>query len=450
MDQKELEELQKLPFEKASKLGHLDIINSEWIQDLLESFESIDADSQADSIEDWTDIDVKKEPFHTIWAVDGSYSKITSTNFPKKELAYIKTALMTISEKEINKIDKEHPHPLQMQDIMKDSALFHATVLPLKNIVTQKGSIYESVRNIIYDSTKNDSNGEYFKTLKWLAYKKWNSVKNNSPDFQCPLCGYKKAKLLYDNDTDNCSNCGGKVFLTDMIGFHLDMIEDSAPDAVASSYMLIMENLMLFTIIRILWNYTDESILTNTLFIKDGPLTLGSQYSKLVPSIREFLEFAKREKRYIHIIGQEKSGAFVEHLKIIHGINKVKRKEKNNQSIYKVLNHKYVREIVQRAPDRSNPYGSRTNWGEKVYAVLNGCNPIVISIPPGEYVDSAIFPEKKDLIGLERILYSLESLISFKHDGALYPIVLVNGIASLSNYPSAAILKKFTDEKIKD
>ena len=33
--------------------------------------------------------------------------------------------------------------------------------------------------------------------------------------------------------------------------------------------------------------------LTDTLFIKDGPLTLRGQYSKLVPPIRDFLQFAK-------------------------------------------------------------------------------------------------------------------------------------------------------------
>ena len=31
-----------------------------------------------------------------------------------------------------------------------------------------------------------------------------------------------------------------------MIGFHLDMGEDSAPDSIASAYMLVMEHLMLF------------------------------------------------------------------------------------------------------------------------------------------------------------------------------------------------------------
>ncbi|MDQ4678444.1 hypothetical protein RCF13_01765, partial [Stenotrophomonas maltophilia group sp. RNC7] len=102
--------------------------------------------------------------------------------------------------------------------------------------------------------------------------------------------------------------------MTDMLGFHLDMIEDSAPDSIASAYMLILETLMIFTPIRLLWNYVDKKLVSNTLFIKDGPLSLSSQYSKLVPNIREFLEFAKIQGRPIHIIGCEKSGKFFDHL----------------------------------------------------------------------------------------------------------------------------------------
>lgn len=68
-----------------------------------------------------------------------------------------------------------------------------------------------------------------------------------------------------------------------MIGFHLDMDEESAPDSVASSYMLVMETLMLFTAIRVHWQHSDKRVLSDTLFIKDGPLSLRGQYSKLVP-----------------------------------------------------------------------------------------------------------------------------------------------------------------------
>jgi hypothetical protein len=62
-------------------------------------------------------------------------------------------------------------------------------------------------------------------------------------------------------------------------------------------------------------------------------------------------------------------------------------------------------------------------------------------------VDDPNFPGPENLIGLPRILATLPSLISNKFEGALFPIELANGIASMSSYPSGKILQRFIEEK---
>ncbi|HMO83415.1 MAG TPA: hypothetical protein PKC18_00695, partial [Lacipirellulaceae bacterium] len=57
--------------------------------------------------------------------------------------------------------------------------------------------------------------------------------------------------------------------------------------------------------------------------------------------------------------------------------------------------------------------------------------------------ESGTFPTPADLIGLDRILATLPTLVSRRFEGGLYPIELANGIASLSSYPSAKILQRF-------
>jgi hypothetical protein len=37
----------------------------------------------------------------------------------------------------------------------------------------------------------------------------------------------------------------------------------------------------------------------------------------------------------------------------------------------------------------------------------------------------------------------LPALLSHQHENALFPVTLANGVASLSSYPSAAVLKIF-------
>ena len=128
----------KLPSEAASKLGHLAVVKSDWVKSLLDSFESGDTKPSEFDISIWNDYNSKVvTPLKYIWAVDGSFVSV-STNPPTgKEVAFIKTALISIDKTKLDRIDKQNPHPLLLQDIMAESALFHATVLPLKNVKTR-------------------------------------------------------------------------------------------------------------------------------------------------------------------------------------------------------------------------------------------------------------------------------------------------------------------------
>lgn len=434
----------KLPDEHASKLGHLSVIQSQWVRSLIEDFEDAKYQETAHDTSLWQDFDISHfEKLKYIWAVDGSYTSVKADGPTGKELAFIKTALLSVDYKKLSKIDKRNPHPLLLQDIMADSALFHATVFPMKNVKTSLGNNYNAIRHIIYDSMHVDEDGQYFQTLKWLAYKKWENSTSNSPNFDCPHCFKEISGLPYDASKGECPHCSKEVLLTDMIGFHLDMEEESTSVKIVSAYMLIMEHLMLFTIVRLMWHHTDKSVFSETLFIKDGPLSLYRQYSKLVPLIRNFIEHTKREQRPIHIIGQEKSGVFYDHLATLS--QHVNPKELGKSPTVAVLSHEYVRKEVYRTGELVNPYGSRTNWGEKVLVKLDPDTAFVLNVPTGAYNNNPQFPELSDLVGFGCIMATLPELISRRYEGALFPVELANGVASMSSYPSAKILKRFTE-----
>jgi hypothetical protein len=68
----------------------------------------------------------------------------------------------------------------------------------------------------------------------------------------------------------------------------------------------------------------------------------------------------------------------------------------------------------------------------------------VLNIPTGDYVQN---PKSSNLIGAERILATIPKILSSRFEGALLPIELAHGVASLSTYPSARILKIFAEAK---
>ena len=424
----------RLGMETASKLGHLEVIKSELVNSLIDQFEKPDQQEKNDYTA-WQPIDFDEVPLRLVFAVDGSKQTIRSDTKPYQELSFIKTALLRLDQNAIEDLDKRDPHPMALRDILKDAALYHATVLPLKGIRIEGQNNYDAVRRIIYESFQDASlNAEPYNTLKWLAYEEWNNDSTLSPGFQCPHCGYDIEGLPYKADTGQCEKCGGELFLTDMIGFHLEMDEDSAPDSLSTAYMLIHETLMLFTGIRFFWENKKWRTLGRTIFFKDGPLTLRGQYSKLAIPIRRFFDHCNHENRPIFVIGQEKTGAFVDYLGHIG-------KDAPLNSFF-IPNNEYIRTQIQHRPERSEPYGKRVNWGNKVFVKLENYQIMVLSIPTGEYTDSE---GPGTFIGFKKILSTLPGLVSYRHEGALVPIELANGVASLSNYPSATILKMFSD-----
>ncbi|HMP05003.1 MAG TPA: hypothetical protein PJ982_01530 [Lacipirellulaceae bacterium] len=429
--------------EKASKLGHLTLLNSPWVQELVAGFERIRGQDGDPTNTQWRSFNpADGTPLSRVWAVDGSFVNVRSTDVPPREVAFVKTALVLLDREQMAEIDPNFPHPLDLRDAMAESGLFHATAFPLRHVHTSKGSNLLAVRHIINDSIKMEQDGEFYLTLKWLAYRKWSSTPTSSPDFQCPVCGIDISDgLPCDADSAPCPHCGSEVFLTDMPGFHQEMGEDAAPESVASAYMLVMEHLMLFTPVRLAWDSPDTRLISDTLFLKDGPLTLRGQYSKLVEPIRALLQHSKEVGRTIHIVGQEKTGTFVDHLEEIAKF--APPQDRRERPSVAVLTHDFVRREVQRMPERANPYGLKTNWGEKMYLKLDPGTHMGMSVPTGAYDESGTFPTPADLIGLDRILATLPTLVSRRFEGGLYPIELANGIASLSSYPSAKILQRF-------
>jgi len=423
----------RLPAERASRLGHLDVLKSDLVKELCKSFDdsSVGFLPRPDA---WESVPSSGEILPLVFGVDGSLQVIESETRPHKALAFVKTALLRLDRQALSLVDQESPHPFLLRDILAESALYHATVLPLRHVVLQGMSLYDAVRQVIFESMRDASlDAQPFQTLKWLAYEKWSAQQNPSTTFECPHCERTVVSLPYDADVGACASCGGTVFLTDMLGFHQEMAPDSAPETVATAYMTVHETLLLFTGIKYFWE-KNRKILSNCLFVKDGPLSIRAQYSKLVIPIRAFLEFSKRAGSPVHILGQEKTGAFADHLQLIGASAPV-------SSIF-VPGDKYIKEQVQHRPDRGMPYGRDTNYGAKAFLKLDDYHQSVLNIPTGEYVKN---PHLPDLIGANRILRTLPTILSSRFEGALLPIELAHGVASLSTYPSARILKIFAE-----
>jgi hypothetical protein len=426
--------------ERASKLGHLDVIKSPLIQKLIHDYEKPEINDSKEI--DWQDLPMQGKPLDIVFAVDGSMQIIRDEYPPHSEMSFVKTALLRMDDYEIAKIDKETPHPFQIRDLMAESAIYHATVFPLRYLKSKTASLYDAVRYSIFDSLHDTLlDGEPYETLKWIVYHKWSgNTSRKLPGFQCPHCGFNQATLEYDEDKGKCQDCGKELLLTDMLGFHLEMVEGAARDSVAIAYMNIHETLLLFTGIRLFWENKKE-VLKRCLFIKDGPLQIRAQYSKLVAPIRLFLQQTASTGYPVCILGQEKTGFFKDHLDFI---------VQNGQSdCFFIPSHKYICEKIQFRPTTGAPYGKDTNYGAKIFLLINNRYKLVLNIPILDQMELFIHnPTATSLIGFDRIIATLPNILSSRYENALLPVELANSVASLSTYPSAQILKIFAERNM--
>ena len=157
----------RLPGESASKLGHLRVIQSEWVRELISVFEYASAAPKDESNTVWCEFEPSQAMIlGCVFAVDGSFSTVASSDCPRKEVSFVKTALLRLDKAKLDKIDKENPNPLLLQDALAHSALYHATVFPLKNIRSKLGNNDEAIRHIVRDSMKVDQGGAYYDTVK--------------------------------------------------------------------------------------------------------------------------------------------------------------------------------------------------------------------------------------------------------------------------------------------
>ncbi len=432
----------RMPGERASKIGHLEVIQSPLVQKLCQNFqdpEHLPIVAQTK----WQSLPENGKEQKIIFSSDGSIQVIENRQPPHKAIAFVKTVLFKVDQYALSKLDNETPNPFAIRDIMKDSALFHSTAFPLRHVVVPGKSTYHAVRGIIYESIKDKGlngalDGAMMDTLKWIAFEKWASApKQKLEEFGCPHCHDNVATLPYDQEKGICPGCKNEIYITDMFGLHLNMKDDYAPTQVASDYMSVSETLMIFTPIKYFWENNKEA-LKNCLLVKDGPLSLRATLAKMAAPIRRFFDYAKQNGVEVAMIGQEKSGAFYDHLQLIG-------KNAPNYSIF-IPDNNYIRDEIQHS-NLNGVYGRDTNYGAKTFIKYNDYHKMVINIPTGkkgEYVEN---PSLTNLIAIEKIAATLPKILSNRFEGALLPVELANGIASLSTYPSAKVLELFSTKK---
>jgi hypothetical protein len=210
--------------------------------------------------------------------------------------------------------------------------------------------------------------------------------------------------------------------------------------------MTTLEHVVLAHIVKTLWELKPQ-VLTEVLFIKDGPLAFFGQTAPLSKPMRELATFLgtypdpndpSKTQALLNVVGLEKSGPFVEHAQQIED-----RLQPNTALL---LSTDYIYRFIQPGdPLSPDPYGKNTYWGGKlIYKAADG-NVYVATVPTYGFNPAPTFG---DFSNLAEVLSVVGKLRCSMYDNALIPIALVNKLVSLSDFPSARILETFARERM--
>lgn len=222
----------------------------------------------------------------------------------------------------------------RLKNIERLKLAFPVRTIRLKDEV----SFSTSVRKTIFDFFKSNTTGKSLAcTLKWLVFEEfatevpWRLA-------SCPLCGARDVELQSSSFgsefTTKCLTCNGQLFITDVLRLHEAVDEELGAGGILGYVVTTIEQILVVHFVKALLALK-PSVLTQVIFIKDGPLAFFGQTANLHKPMRSLMKhlFAKHQ---FFMAGLEKSGSFVEHAAQIAPLMKPSQiLILNNEYIYK-------------------------------------------------------------------------------------------------------------------
>ena len=433
------------PFERASKTSHTNIINDSAVQSFLSKCkfppyheEIDDKDIELLMLEEPT-----KNPIKNIITIDGGYTNVfVKEDFPSSTIAFFQFGALFFKHQDLLDL-KEKPF-IDPEDFSKLQNIQRIKlVVPTKGVALD-GEIdfVSSVRRTIYEFfiSQPERNG-FMDALKWLIFEEYSSSDNSKIWHlaTCPHCSVGvdiQRKNVQSDYTITCPHCGGKIYLTDILRLHEVIDNELGAGGILGYLTTAVEQIIIVYLIKQMLNIR-PNLLSQTLFVKDGPLAFFGQTANLHKPMRKLMTFLN-QNHSIYLVGLEKSGSFVEHA--------VQASKKMLPKQMLLLGNSYIYKYIIPGNGRdSEPYAISSYYGHKVIFKSEHNNVYVATIPN---VQAMIEPQISDYININEILYNITALKCNLYYNSLVPIVMANKLVSLADHPSSDLLKTFAQEKI--
>jgi hypothetical protein len=431
------------PFERASKIGHSEIINDPAVVAFVDQC-VLPGPPEAGSLEQLLeDIPSDSGRITTVIAIDGGLTETyVRSEFPSAAIGFLALGPLLLRLEDLADLDYM---PFIGPDDM--ARLKHieryAFAFPTRGVRYGKAATFSQGVRLRVQEFLTQKDGHLMAAFQWLLFEGWRAPSDQMtwkvPNCPTSECTQKDIEFAPGGPVAlKCSGCGADVYLADALRLYERIDDELGASSVLSYLLTALEQVVLVYMIKSVLEIK-PALLKEILFVKDGPLAffgVTASLSKPMRSLMTHLTHGLGEP-HINLIGLEKSGAFVEHASAIeNSIPSLKALPLTNEYIYKY--------IVPGDPS-TGAYGGNTYYGGKVIFKGEHGDMYVASLPQLDR-DAAVSVD--NFVQAGDVMRSAARLRCSMYDNALIPVALANKLVSLADVPSADILKKFVKEKV--
>lgn len=452
------------PSERASRLGHVPVVNSKAVHEAFSRWKVAQATPADENrvtslcrpIEDLENAGIADDVRFAI-TVDGSDTEVEATReHPTIKVGYVRVAASFIDLEKLHRAGAGvfvNPHLLRdsHQHTAFDRALpGSGLVIPgSTGVDTWRQELDRFLRETKFDQASDRTLADMLLALHGSP----SSPATTAPLRRCPSCGAKDAQLPggqieIPKDGTDCPECGQKVYLGDALRTEEEYMPEGSNRSSLTRMMLVAERLTSLGYMQLLFEDPHSyNVLSKTLFITDGPLGLHGTVAPLKRRFQDYLaEFTKHCAANNHpvaplVVGVEKSGTFVEHARLISHLIE--------PGHVMLPTTKYINRITGRPAD--NPYGSDEFYGRRfIYRTKSG-GILVFTIPPKPgvtpYGDGhgelwASYPT------LRPVCEVLDYVQTRLYENAVIPVALAHSAASLPLGVGQSVLRKLVQQSL--
>lgn len=431
------------PFERASKVGHSEIINDPEVIAFVDACvlpappDNSSLDGLLDRVPDSSD------RITTVIAIDGGMTETyVRAEFPSASIAFVALGPLLLRLEDLEELD--HLPFIGPDDMARLKHIERYTfAFPTRGIRYGKATSFsEGVRLRVHEFLAQ-KDGHLLAALQWLLFEGWRPADQRQPwDIpNCPWtdCDQRNIRFTWDDPAQqSCPTCGRTVYLSDALRLSERIDDELGASAVLSYLLTSLEQVVLVYMIKSVLEIK-PSLLRDILFVKDGPLAFFGVTATLSGPMRALMDHLIHDfpEPHINLIGLEKSGPFVEHASAIE----------DRLAAFQALplRNEYIYRYIVPGDVASSVYGGNTYYGAKVI-FKGGAGDIYVATMP--QLDRDAPNTVSNLASAGDVMRATAQLRCSMYDNALIPVALANKLVSLADVPSADILKKFVKDKV--